>query len=39
MMKLAAHLLSMTAETFDQAQQAGEILEVNCDAQNQIVDP
>jgi len=37
--KLAAHLLSMTAEAFDKAQRAGEILEVNCDAQDQIVDP
>lgn len=30
--KLAAHLLSMTAEALDQAQRAGEIVEVNCDA-------
>lgn len=36
--KLAAHLLSMTAEAFDQAQRAGEIVEVNCDAQDQIGD-
>lgn len=37
--KLAAHLLSITVEAFDQAQRAGEIVEVNCDAQDQIVDP
>lgn len=30
--KLAAHLLSMTAEALDQARRAGEIVEVNCDA-------
>lgn len=32
--KLAAHLLSMTADALDKAQRAGEIVEVNCDAQD-----
>lgn len=36
--KLAAHLLSMTADALDKAQRAGEIVEVNCDAQDQIGD-
>lgn len=34
--KLAAHLLSMTADALYKAQRAGEIVEVNCDAQDQI---
>ena len=36
--KLAAHLLSLTAAALDKAQRAGEIFEVNCDAQDEIVD-
>lgn len=31
---LAAHLLSLTAQSLDQAQHAGELMEVNCDAQD-----
>jgi hypothetical protein len=30
--KLAAHLLSLTAQAVAQAKQAGELIEVNCDA-------
>jgi hypothetical protein len=30
--KLAAHLLSMTAQAMVKAQSAGELLEVDCDA-------
>jgi len=36
--KLATHLLSLTAEALDKAQRADEILEVNCDAQDEVVD-
>ena len=31
---LAVHLLSLTAQALDQAQHAGELMEVNCDAQD-----
>lgn len=31
---LAAYLLSLTAQALDQAQHAGELMEVNCDAQD-----
>ena len=31
---LAAHLLSLTAQALDKAQYAGELMEVNCDAQD-----
>lgn len=31
---LAAHLLSLTAQALDQVQRAGELMEVNCDAQD-----
>jgi hypothetical protein len=31
---LAAHLLSLTAQALDKAQHAGELMEVNCDAQD-----
>ncbi len=31
---LAAHLLSLTAHALDKAQHAGELMEVNCDAQD-----
>ncbi|MFM8898542.1 MAG: type II toxin-antitoxin system RelE/ParE family toxin [Burkholderiales bacterium] len=34
--KLAAHLLSLTAQAAAQAQDAGELMEINCDAQNEI---
>jgi hypothetical protein len=34
--KLAAHLLSLTAQAMDKAQGAGELIEVECDAQDQI---
>lgn len=36
--ELAAHLLSMTGDALDQARRAGEIVEVNCDAQDPIDD-
>lgn len=36
--KLAAHLLSLTAQALVQAQRAGELIEVDCDAQDQISD-
>ena len=36
--KLAAHLLSMTAQALGKAQRAGELMEVDCDAQNKISD-
>ena len=32
--KLAAHLLSLTAQSLDKAQRAGELMEVDCDAQD-----
>ncbi|MEO8768302.1 MAG: type II toxin-antitoxin system RelE/ParE family toxin [Nitrosospira sp.] len=32
--KLAAHLLSFTAQAFDNAQRAGELMEMDCDAEN-----
>jgi hypothetical protein len=35
---LAAHLLSMTAQALDKAQRAGELVEVDCDAQDEISD-
>ena len=34
--KLAAHLLALTAQALGQAQRAGELMEVHCDAKNQI---
>jgi hypothetical protein len=36
--KLAAHLLSLTPPALGTAQRAGELMEVNCDAQDQISD-
>ena len=33
---LAAHLLALTAQALDQAERAGELMEVHCDAKNQI---
>ena len=36
--KLAAHLLSLTAQALVQAQRAGELIEVDCDAQDQVSD-
>lgn len=32
--KLAAHLLSLTPQAVGKAQRAGELIEVNCDAEN-----
>ncbi|GAB1720390.1 MAG: hypothetical protein NTAFB09_21210 [Nitrosospira sp.] len=32
--KLAAHLLSLTTQELDKAQHAGELMEVDCDAEN-----
>ena len=37
--KLAAHLLSLTAQDLTMAQSAGELIEVDCDAKDQISDP
>ena len=34
--KLAAHLLSLTPAALGTAQRAGELIEVNCDAQKEI---
>lgn len=34
--KLAVHLLSLTTQAFDKAQRAGELMEVDCNAENQI---
>ncbi len=34
--QLAAHLLALTSQTLDQAERAGELMEVHCDAKNQI---
>ena len=36
--KLAAHLLSLTAPALGKAQSAGELIEVDCDAKDQISD-
>ena len=36
--KLAAHLLSLTAPLLSKAQRAGELMEVNCNAQDEISD-
>ena len=35
---LAAHLMSLTAQALDQTQRAGELTEVDCDAQDEISD-
>jgi len=37
--KLAAHLLSLTAQALGEAQRAGELMEVDCDAQDEIINP
>lgn len=34
--QLAAHLLALTAQALDQAERAGELMEVDCDAKNQV---
>lgn len=34
--KLAAHLLSLTAQALDMAQRAGELMEMDCDAEEEI---
>ncbi len=34
--KLAAHLLSLTAQALDTAQRAGELMEMDCDAEEEI---
>ena len=36
--KLAVHLLSLTAQALGKAQRAGELMEVDCDAEDQISD-
>jgi hypothetical protein len=38
MKKLAAHLLSLTAQAIGKAQRAGEFIEANCDAQDKTSD-
>ena len=35
---LAAHLMSLTTQALDKAQRAGELIKVDCDAQNEISD-
>ena len=37
--KMAAHLLSLTAQALGKAQRAGELMEVDCDAQDKITHP
>jgi hypothetical protein len=37
--KLAAHLMSLTDQAVTKAKQAGELIEVDCDAKDQISDP
>lgn len=37
--KLAAHLLSLTARALDTAQRAGELMEMDCDAEEEITYP
>ena len=37
--KLAAHLLSLTAQALGKAQRAGELMEVDCNAQDKITNP
>ena len=34
--KLASHLMSLTTQALGKAQRAGELMEVDCDAKNQI---
>ena len=34
--KLAAHLLSLTPRAIDKAKRAGELMEVVCDAQDEV---
>ncbi len=37
--KLAAYLLSLTPQALGKAQSAGELIEVECDAEDQVSDP
>ncbi|MCA0242091.1 MAG: type II toxin-antitoxin system RelE/ParE family toxin [Proteobacteria bacterium] len=37
--KLAAHLLSLTPQAVRNAQRADELIEVDCDAKDQVADP
>lgn len=37
--KLATHLLSLTALAMTRATEAGELIEVNCDAEDEVPDP
>ena len=37
--KLAAHLLSLTAQALGKAEREGQLIEVDCDAKDQISDP
>lgn len=33
---LAAHMLSLSEESLDKARRAGELMEVDCDAKNEV---
>ena len=37
--KLATHLLLLTTQALDKAQRAGELMEVDCDAQDEVTNP
>ena len=37
--RLAAHLLELTPQAIDKAKRAGELMEVDCDAQGEITHP
>ncbi|HSV44584.1 MAG TPA: type II toxin-antitoxin system RelE/ParE family toxin [Ramlibacter sp.] len=37
--KLAAHLLSLTPQAIGEARRAGELIEVDCDAQDEVPHP
>ena len=37
--KLATQLLGLTMQALDTAERAGELIEVNCDAKDEITDP
>jgi len=37
--KLATHLLSLTAQAVTRATEAGELIEVDCDAEDQVPHP
>jgi hypothetical protein len=37
--KLATYLMSLPVTAFDKAQRAGELMELDCDAKDQVTDP